>query len=158
MAGRLNAPIESGLRIAGQAVHPVLVMFPLGLFTMAVLFDLGNVLGGPDILGVLAYWNIVAGLVGGVLVVLASAIDLAFVRDGRTKRIGVLQNLMHMGVLVLFAVILMLRMRSPERVAGGGLLAVEVIALIAAFVGAWYGGELVNRRTIPAFAQVGRRG
>jgi uncharacterized membrane protein len=151
--------MESRLRIAGQAVHPVLVMFPLGLFTMAVLFDAGNVLGGPDILGVLAYWNIVAGLGGGVLVVLASAIDLMFVRDVRAKRMGVLQNLVHMGVLVLFAVLLMLRMRSPERVAGGGLLIVEVLAMAAAFVGAWYGAELVNRRGVtPAYAQAGRRG
>jgi uncharacterized membrane protein len=147
--------MESRLRIAGQAVHPVLVMFPLGLFTMAVLFDLGNVLGGPDILGVLAYWNIVAGLTGGILVVLASAIDLLFVRNLRAKRAGVLQNLMHMGVLVLFLVICMLRMQSPDRVAGGGLLAVEAIALVAAFVGAWYGGELVNRGAVPAFARRG---
>jgi uncharacterized membrane protein len=150
--------MESRLQIAGQAVHPVLVMFPLGLFTMAVLFDTGNVLGGPDILGALGYWNIVAGLVGGVLVVLASAIDMLFVRDTRAKRFGVLQNLMHMGVLILFAVILMLRMQSPDRVAGGGLLVVEVIALTAAFVGAWYGGELVNRAVTPAYAPAGRRG
>jgi uncharacterized membrane protein len=146
--------MESRLRIAGQAVHPVLVMFPLGLFTMAVLFDLGNVLGGPDMLGALAYWNIVAGLIGGVLVVLASAIDLLFTRNTHAKRLGVLQNLMHMGVLILFAVITMLRVQSPDRVAGGGLLVVEMIALVAAFVGAWYGGELVNRRRMaPALAR-----
>jgi uncharacterized membrane protein len=150
--------MESRLRIAGQAVHPVLVMFPLGLFTMAVLFDTGNVLGGPDILGALAYWNVVAGLVGGVLVVLASAVDLMLQRNSRAKRIGVLQNLMHMGVLILFAVILMLRMQTPDRVVGGGLLVVELIALVAAFVGAWYGGELVNRHATPAFAQATRRG
>jgi uncharacterized membrane protein len=150
--------MESRLRIAGQAVHPVLVMFPLGLFTMAVLFDTGNVLGGPDLLGVLAYWNVAAGLVGGVLVVLASAVDLMLQRNSRAKRIGVLQNLMHMGVLILFAVILMLRTQTPDRVAGGGLLVVELIALVAAFVGAWYGGELVNRHATPAFAQATRRG
>ncbi len=151
--------MESRLRIAGQAVHPVLVMFPLGLFTMAVIFDAGDVLGGPAILGALAYWNIVAGLVGGVLVVLAGAIDLTFVRNARAKRIGVLQNLMHMGVLILFTVLLMLRMQSPDRVAGGGLLIVEVVALIAAFVGAWYGGELVNRPGVTAaYAPAGRRG
>lgn len=152
--------MESRLRIAGQEVHPVLVMFPLGLFTMAVLFDLGNLLGGPAILGALAYWNIVAGLLGGFLVVLASAIDMAVAPSSRTKRVGVLQNLMHMGVLILFAVIIMLRMQSPDRVAGGGLLAVEILALVAAFVGAWYGGELATRRAIPAFVQAaaGRRG
>jgi uncharacterized membrane protein len=149
--------MESRLRIAGQAVHPVLVMFPLGLFTMAVLFDMGNVFGGPDILGSLAYWNIVAGLVGGVLVALAGAIDLALMRGTRAKRRGVLQNLMNMGVLILFAVIAMLRMQSPDRVAGAGLLVVELIALVAAFFGAWYGGEIVNRRAAPAFAQAAAR-
>ena len=148
--------MESRLRIAGQAVHPVLVMFPLGLFTMAVLFDLGNVLGGPDILGSLAYWNIVAGLIGGILVVLAGAIDLALMRGSHAKRLAVLRNLMNLGVLILFAVILMMRMQTPDRVAGAGLLVVELIALVAAFFGAWYGGELVNRRAVPAFAQARR--
>src|SRR5690349_5708754 len=146
--------MDSRLRIANQAVQPVLVMFPLGLFAMAFLFDLGNVLGGPDILGALAYWNIVAGLIGGVLAAAASAIDLMFVRNGTpAKRAGVLQGLVNMGVLVIFTVILMLRMRTPDRVAGGGLVAVELLALAAAGYGAWYGGELVNRRRGPAFAR-----
>jgi uncharacterized membrane protein len=149
--------MESRLRIAGQAVHPVLVMFPLGLFTMAVLFDMGNVLGGPDILGSLAYWNIVAGLVGGVFVVLAGAVDLLLMRGTQAKRLAVLQNLMNMGVLILFAVIAMLRMQSPDRVAGAGLLLVELAALVGAFVGAWYAGEIVNRRAAPAFIQATAR-
>jgi uncharacterized membrane protein len=144
-----SPPMESRLRIAGQAVQPVLVMFPLGLFAMAVLFDLGNLLGGPDILGALAYWNIIAGLVGGVLAAVAAAIDLAFVRPGTpAKRTGVLNTLINMGVLIFFAVILLLRMRTVDRVAGGGLLAVEILALAAAAYGAWFGGELVNRRPV----------
>jgi len=138
--------MESRLRIAGEAIQPVLVMFPLGLFAMAVIFDLADLLGAPQIIGALAYWNIVAGLVGGVLAALAGGIDLMFVRNGtRAKRIGVLRGLMNMGVLILFAVILMLRMRTPDRVAGGGLLVVELLALAAAGYGAWYCGELVNR-------------
>ena len=145
--------MESRLRIAGQAVQPVLVMFPLGLFSMAVLFDLANLLGAPSIIGALAYWNIVAGLIGGVLVALAGAIDLMFVRNGtRAKRIGVLQGLMNLGVLILFAVILMLRMRTPDRVAGGGLFTVELLALGAAVFGAWYCGELVKRPAAPVRA------
>jgi uncharacterized membrane protein len=132
----------------------VLVMFPLGLFTMAVLFDLGDLLGGPNILGALAYWNIVAGLVGGVLAGIAVGIDLIFVRNGTpAKRTGVLLALVNMGVLILFAVILMLRMRTTDRVAGGGLFAVELLSLVAAVYGAWYGGELVNRRARPTLAR-----
>jgi uncharacterized membrane protein len=130
-------------------------MFPLGLFAMAVFFDLGNLLGGPDILGALAYWNIVAGLIGGVLAALAGAIDLMLLRGGaQAKRPGVLLALVNMGVLILFAVILMLRMRSTDRVAGGGVFAVELLALAATVFGAWYGGEIVNRRPAPALARV----
>jgi uncharacterized membrane protein len=147
--------MDSRLRIANQAIQPVLVMFPLGLFALAALFDLGNLLGGPEILGQLAYFNIIAGLIGGVLATLAGAIDLMLIRGGTpAKRAGVLRTLTDMGVLIIFAVLLMLRMRTPDRVAGGGLVAIELLALAAAAFGAWYGGELGKRRA-GTFARTG---
>jgi uncharacterized membrane protein len=151
--------MESRLRIAGQAVQPILVMFPLGLFTMAAIFDLANIAGGPDILGTLAYWNIVAGLISGFLAMLAGAIDTALVHRPTAKRIGVLRALLNMGVLFLFAVILMVRVGTPDRAAGLGLFLIELLALAAAGFGAWFGGALANGRT-PAFAKaaVGHRG
>jgi uncharacterized membrane protein len=151
--------MESRLKIAGQAVQPILVMFPLGLFAMAVIFDIADLSGGPSILGTLAYWNIVAGLVGGVLATVAGAVDLAFVRRADAKRIGVLRVLMNMGVLILFAVILMVRVGDPDRAAGVGLFLLELFALGLAGFGAWFGGELAHGR-IPAFARaaVGNRG
>jgi uncharacterized membrane protein len=146
--------MESRLRISGQAVQPVLVMFPLGLFAMAIFFDIADLLGGPEILGALAYWNIAAGLVGGVLVALATAIDLVVARASlKVKRAGVLTSLVNMGVLFMFAVIIMLRMRTPGRVASGGLLAFELLSLVGAVFAAWYGGELVNRRAGGTFAR-----
>jgi uncharacterized membrane protein len=151
--------MESRLRIAGQAVQPILVMFPLGLFVMAAIFDVADLAGGPKILGTLGYWNIVAGLVAGVLAALAGAIDLVFIRRPEAKRIGVLRLLLNMATLILFAVILMLRVSSPERQAGGGVLLVELLALAVGGFGAWFAGALANGRT-PRFARaaVGHRG
>jgi uncharacterized membrane protein len=151
--------MESRLSIAGQAVQPILVMFPLGLFTMAVIFDLANLAGGPGILGTLGYWNVVAGLIGGFLAMVAGAIDTALVRRPTAKRIGALRTLLNMGVLFLFAVILMVRVGAPDRAAGGGLFLIELLALAIAGFGAWFGGELANGRT-PAFAKaaIGNRG
>jgi len=151
--------MESRLRIAGQAVQPILVMFPLGLFAMAAIFDLATLAGAPRILGTLAYWNVIAGLIGGLLAALAGAIDLAFVRQSTAKRIGVLRGLLNMAVLILFAVILMVRVGAADRAVGGGLFFVEILALAIAGFGAWFGGELANGRT-PAFARaaVGNRG
>ena len=152
-------PMESRLRVAGQGVQPILVMFPLGLFAMAVIFDVADLLGGPGILGALAYWNVVAGLIGGVLAALAGAIDLIFVSRPEAKRIGVLRVLLNMAVLILFAVVLMIRIGMHDRQAGVGLLLVELLALAIAGFGAWFGGELTNGRT-PALARaaVGQRG
>jgi uncharacterized membrane protein len=151
--------MESRLRIAGQAVQPILVTFPLGLFVMAGIFDVADLTGGPSILGSLAYWNVIAGLVAGALAVLAGAIDLIFERRPIAKRIGVLRVLLNMATLILFAVILMVRIGEPERQVGVGLFLVELLALAVAGFGAWFSGALANGRT-PAFARaaVGHRG
>src|SRR4051812_26306715 len=116
--------MESRLSIAGQAVQPILVMFPLGLFVMAVIFDVADLAGGPAILGAIGYWNIIAGLVAGVLAALAGAVDVAFVRRPDAKRIGVLRVLLNMATLIVFAVILMVRVGTPDRQAGVGLFLV----------------------------------
>ncbi|GAA4943669.1 DUF2231 domain-containing protein [Actinoplanes utahensis] len=144
--------MESRLNVAGQTVQPILMLFPLGLFAMAVMFDMADLLGGPDILGALAYWNIVAGLVGGALVTVAVAVDVMFVRRSRDRRLGVLRSLLNVGVLVLFAVIAMLRVQAVERAIGGGLFLIELLALGLAGFGAWFGGEVANGRA-PAFAR-----
>jgi uncharacterized membrane protein len=144
--------MESRLSIAGQAVQPILVMFPLGLFTMAVIFDLANLAGGPGMLGALAYWNIVAGLIGGFLAMLAGAIDVAFVRRPVAKRVGVLRVLLNMGVLFLFAVILMVRVGAHDRAAGVGLFLIELLALSIAGFGAWF-TSVVATGKMPAFAR-----
>ncbi len=144
--------MERRLSIAGQAVQPVLVMFPLGLFAMAVLFDVANLLGGPTILGALAYWNIIAGLIVGVPAMLAGAVEVMFMRRPQARRLGALRTLINMGVLVAFAVILMVRIREQDRVAGVGLFLIEVLALGLAAFGAWFAGQLANGRT-PAFAR-----
>ena len=144
--------MESRLNVAGQTVQPILMLFPLGLFAMAVMFDMADLLGGPNILGALAYWNIVAGLVGGALVTVAVAVDVMFARHSRDRRLGVLHSLLNVGVLVLFAVIAMLRVQAADRAVGGGLFFIELLALGLAGFGAWFGGEIANGRA-PAFAR-----
>lgn len=144
--------MESRLIVAGQAVQPILVMFPLGLFAMAGMFDMADLLGGPGILGQLAYWNIVAGLVAGLLAAVAGAVDVVFLRHPGARRLGVLRALLNMGVLVIFMVILMLRVQAPDRGVSGGLFVVELLALAVAGYGAWFSGRIATGQT-PAFAR-----
>lgn len=138
--------MESRLKLLGHPVHPMLIVFPLGLLSTAVIFDVIDLAGGPDVFGDVAYWNIIAGLIGGVLAAAAGAFDLLAIPSGtRAKRIAVLHALVNTGVILLFAGVWAVRMAADHRGAGGGLLAIELVALGIAGVGAWFGGELVDR-------------
>lgn len=127
--------MESRLSIRGNAFAPVLLMFPFGLLTVAVLFDLFQVLGGPRLIGTLAYCTVAAGLVGGTVTALAVRIDELTAVPGADRAPAIRRFLLDGVVLIVFAVILLLRMRTPERTVGPGLLVVELIGLGLAAVG-----------------------
>ena len=127
--------MESRLSIRGNAFAPVLLMFPLGLLTVAVLFDVFEVLGFPRLIGTLAYCTVAAGLVGGTMTAIAVRID-DLIAAPRADGIRAMRRFLLDGaVLVVFAVILLLRMRTPERTVGPGLLMVELIGLGLAATG-----------------------
>ena len=138
--------MESRLKLLGHPIHPMLVMFPLGLFVTAVIFDFADIIGGPAMLGEVAYWNIVAGLIGGVLAAAAGLVDYVAIPAGtRAKRVGTAHALINLAVMVLFAVSWLVRMGAERHAAGGGMFTLELLALAGGAVGAWLGGELVDR-------------
>lgn len=138
--------MESHLKMLGHPVHPMLVMFPAGLLITAVLFDVIDAVGGPGILGEVAYWNILAGLIGGLLAAAAGTVDLLALPTGtRAKRVALTHAAINLGVVLLFAAVWLVRLNSEYRAAGGSLLAIEVVAVAALGVSAWLGGELVDR-------------
>lgn len=116
-----------------DSVQPVLLMFPLGLFAVAIILDLATLLGAPAIIGTLAYWNVVAGLFGGIFGAVV----------GRPR---VVILLLDMGVLFYFAVLALIRVRGGDRAADPGLVLLEVLGLAAAFAGSWFGGRLDPNR------------
>lgn len=131
--------MESRLSIRGNPVQPVLMMFPLGLLTVAVLLDLFQVLGGPRLVGTLAYCTVAAGLLGGTLTAFAVRIGEMTSRQRTDVRTTTRRILLDGAVLVVFAVILLLRMRTPERTVGEGLLVVETLGLGMAAAGHRFG-------------------
>jgi uncharacterized membrane protein len=133
--------MQSRLRIAGHGMQPLLLMFPLGLFWMAFVLDLATLLGAPALLGTAAFWNLVAGLGGGLLATLAAVAD-AVSATGPAARIFVLALLLDVGVLIVYAVLTLMRVREPDRTTSGSLLTVEFTGLAAAAFSAWFSGRL----------------
>jgi uncharacterized membrane protein len=126
--------MENRLSIRGNAVEPVLLMFPLGLLAVAVVLDVFQMSGGPRIIGTLAYCTVIAGLLGGTTTVLAVRIGEMATGSRAEAKAATRRFLLHAAVLVVFAVVLLVRMRTPERTAGPGLLLIELMGLSMAMV------------------------
>jgi uncharacterized membrane protein len=137
--------MESKVKIAGHAVHPMLMVFPLALLATAVGFDLVSLIGGDPRWTVMAYYLIGVGVVAGVVTAVPGAIDWwAIPRGTRAKRIGLIHGVGNLVVVALFALSWVLRRPHPADPPTGAIVA-GLVAFGIAGVTAWLGGELVER-------------
>jgi len=138
--------MESHAKILGHAIHPMLIVFPLGLFSAGVIFDAVYLFNNELTFANVAYWNIAGGIVGGLLAAVFGAWDWAHIPAGtRAKSIGVLHGVGNVVIVALFAVSLLMRMGDPAHLPGAITMALEIVAVGLALVTGWLGGELVER-------------
>lgn len=138
--------MESKTKLFGHPVHPMLIVFPIGLLATAVIFDIIYLVTRNPTLATVSFYMITAGAIGGLLAAVFGFIDwLALPNSSRAKNIGLWHGLGNVVIVVLFAISWLLR--------GGNVNFVpDTLALILSFAGiglalitAWIGGELVYR-------------
>ena len=85
--------MESRAKLLGHPVHPMLIVLPLGLFIGAIVFDGIYLWQGNPTFASIGYWNIAAGVVGGLLAAVFGLIDwLAIPAGTRGKGNGPLHG------------------------------------------------------------------
>ena len=137
--------MESKVKVAGHAVHPMLIVFPLGLLTTAAIFDMITLVTSNNKWSTMAWYMIAAGVIGGLVAAVFGLIDwLAIPSNTRAKAIGLWHGGLNVLVVLLFAVSWLLRRNDPAT-PGGLALTLSFSAVIIALVGGWLGGELVER-------------
>lgn len=137
--------MESRAKLLGHAIHPMLVVFPLGLLATAVAFDIVHLSTGAGSWALMAYWMIAAGVIGGLCAALFGWVDWFAIPGGtRAKSVGLTHGLGNVVVLGLFAASWALRYPTPE---APGILAsiLGFVGVALALVTGWLGGELVER-------------
>ena len=76
-------------KLVGHAIHPMLIVFPLGLLAGAVIFDVVYQLTGNAGFATAAFWNIAAGIIGGLLAAVFGLVDWLAIPGGtRAKAIA----------------------------------------------------------------------
>ena len=137
--------MESHSKILGHPAHTILIVFPLGLLSTAVIFDVLFLITRSGAMAQTAYYMVGAGIVGGLVASPFGWWDWFFIPKGtRAKRVGLLHGVGNVIVLLLFALSWIMRRPSVTSPA--------TLALIPSFAGfalagltGWLGGEMVDR-------------
>ena len=138
--------METRFKLFGHPVHPFLVALPIGLFSIGALADLAYVATGNSDLGVLAYWDIGLGIVGGLLAAVFGLIDWLGLPSGtRAKAIGLWHGVGNVVIVGIMLVSWLLRPGNGQYAPDVVPAVLSVLAVALALVTAWLGGELVYR-------------
>jgi uncharacterized membrane protein len=138
--------MESRVKLLGHPVHPMLIVYPLGLLSMAVIFDILYLVLGNRLLPTASYYMIAAGVLGGLLAAIFGFIDwLALPNNSRAKNIGLWHGLGNVLIVGLFAVSWFLRGANADFVPDSFASLLSFAGAALALVTAWIGGELVYR-------------
>jgi uncharacterized membrane protein len=137
--------MEAKVKVAGHPVHPMLIVFPLGLLATAVIFDIIYLVSDNSQWTLAAYYMIGAGIIGGLAAALFGWIDWFAIPGGtRAKRIGLWHGAGNVVVLGLFILSWVIRRDTPDVPPTGAIVAGLAGFVLAAVTG-WLGGELVDR-------------
>lgn len=138
--------MQSRVRFLGHPLHQLIVPLPLGLLVSAALFDLLDFSGVKPGLSVVAFWNSIAGVAGALAAILSGLPDwLKIPRHTRAKRIGAVHGICNTLLAALFFASVQLRAGAPGATPALLPMALELLALALGAVGAWLGGELLDR-------------
>jgi len=138
--------MESKAKLFGHAIHPILIVYPLGLLSTGVVFDIIYLITANPTWATVSFWMIAAGVVGGLLAAAFGLVDYINIPSGtRAKRIGLLHGLTNVGVVALFAISWLLRYGVAPAPPSTVAFVLSFVGVGAAFLGGWLGGELVER-------------
>src|ERR1051325_3181848 len=106
--------MESKVKLFGHPIHPMLIVFPAGLFTAAVIMDIFYLIFGNPVLASVSFYMIIIGVVGGLLAAIFGFIDWSGLpNNSRARSIGLWHGLGNFVIVVLFALSWLLRRGSP---------------------------------------------
>ncbi|WP_018348662.1 DUF2231 domain-containing protein [Longispora albida] len=141
--------MRSSARALGHAIHPMLIVFPLGLLSTAVVFDILHLFTNRAGFQVAAAYMIGAGVLGGLVAGVFGFADWLGIPPGtRARRVGAVHGLGNVVVLVLFAVSWLLRADSADWAATGVALGLSFAGAVLSVLTGWLGGELVQRHGV----------
>ena len=140
--------MASKASIAGHPVHPMIIPFPLALWTTSFVADLLYYFTRGATLVLIAKFLLAAGCIGAVVAAIPGIIDWTSIKHPGVKRIANWHARLNVIALIVFAISLFLRMGSYSDLVGHSLtipFLLSLVGIILISISGWLGGELVFR-------------
>ncbi|MFU8854202.1 DUF2231 domain-containing protein [Micromonospora sp. SL1-18] len=138
--------MESRAKALGHGIHPILIVFPLGLLATAVIFDIIYLATDRAGFQISAAYTMGIGIIGGLVAGVFGFIDWMGIPSGtRAKRVGAVHGLGNVVVLALFAASWFQRLAATNWEPRAAALICSFVGIALAVVTGWLGGELVER-------------
>lgn len=138
-------------KMAGHPIHPMLVVFPIGLFITSFIFDLVYLAAGDPFWYRMAFWTILVGFVGTVAAALPGIADYLTLHP-KTEARQVASYHMGVGITIAIVYLVNLLMRNWGVIAPNEIPLAPVLLNFAGVlllgIQGWLGGELVYRHGV----------
>ncbi len=128
--------MSSPASVVKHPIHPMLVVFPIGLWVFALVSEIIFRAGGAPLWQDIAFRTMAGGIIGALLAAVPGFIDYLSL-SGRPRRIASYHMALNLSLVVLFAINLLLR------TAGNAYILLTIIGVLGLAVAGWLGGELV---------------
>ena len=134
--------MASPASIAKHPIHPMLIVFPVGLWIFSLVSDVIYLMQwGTSVWREVALYTMIGGLVGALLAAIPGLADLLTISSARIRKIGVWHMSINLVVVALFALNIWMRMSGTASESLTVWLSVLGVVLLA--VSGWLGGEMV---------------
>ena len=137
--------MSSPASIAKHPIHPMLIVFPVGLWIFSLISDVIYAMRwGPTVWRDVAFYTMAGGIGGALLSAIPGLIDLVSLTDSRVKRIGIWHMIINLLAVALFCVNLWLRMPNTTTSIAIEPIWLSVAGVILIAISGWLGGEMVH--------------
>ena len=141
--------MSSPASIAGHPIHPMLIPFPIALWIFSFVADLIYLWrGNPVWRDWIAFYALLAGIIGAALAAVFGIIDWLSIKDRETKRTADWHARLNVIALLIFIASFYLRTTSGLRWVSGSYtipIVLSVLGVILITISGYLGGELVYK-------------
>lgn len=130
-------------------IHPMLIVFPIGLWIFSLACDLIRLAGASgNVWSTVAFFGMIGGLIGALCAAIPGFIDLLFHKGGvpPLKKVDLTHMAINLTAVVLYAINIWLRANGPANL-GTSLstpVLLSIIGVALLFVSGWLGGQMVH--------------